>query len=805
MTPTDPVDGLSAADVRERVAAGRTNRVPRHTSRSIWSILRANVFTLFNAIVVGSFVLLLALGQWRDALFGFSALANAVIGTVQEYRAKRTLDRLAVLTAPRATVVRDGIETEIDREEVVADDLLVIRAGDQVPADCIAVAARDLTVDESMLTGESVPVHKVPDDLLLAGSGIVAGSGRAVVSRVGEDSYAAHLAGEARTFSLVRSEIRDSINRILRWIAWALTPVMLILVNGQMQSVGGWSVALESGAWRSAIVGAAGAVIAMVPLGLVLLTSVAFAVGMARLARRQVLMNELAAVEGLARVDVICFDKTGTLTDGEFEFDAVYPVGDPDAEWWRALAGFATDDEANATARSLSRAYSGDAKEAAVASATVPFSSAWKWSARVVRPAGRNDSSGLAGTWVLGAPEIVLADQHDTESRAVLAQAGEQALAGRRVLLLARARGYLTVPIEGEVPSLPDGLRPQVILTLRERIRPDAAETVAYFRAEGVRLCIISGDDPRTVAGVARQVGIEVERGIDARELPAGGPALTAILEEHNVFGRVTPSQKRDIVHALQSAGHVIGMTGDGVNDILALKAADIGIAMGAGAPATRAVARLVLLDGRFSHLPGFVAEGRRVIANIDRVSKLFLSKTAYSVLLAVLFGALLWGYPFLPRQLSVLDGLTLGIPGFLLAFLPNARRYQPGFLRRVLTFAVPSGASVALAIVAVNVVARISGTNGDESRTSSSVVLALVALWILNVLMRPLRIRGLLLLAAMYASLVVVLVTPVFADFLLFDLPETGLLLWTLGIAAAGSLSIEFLFRAHRRREPAN
>jgi cation-transporting ATPase E len=760
----------------------------------VWEILRANVLTWFNGVVGGLFVLLLALGEWRDALFGFSALTNAAVGVVQEYRAKRALDRLALLSAAGATVVRDGVEVQIDRHGVVGDDLLIVRTGDQLPADAVVVEARGLSVDDSLLTGESAPVHKAAGDELLAGSSVVTGSGRAVVSRVGEGSFAARLAGEARAFSLVRSEIRDSINRVLRVVAWGLAPVSLVVVNAQMQAAGGWQSAIESGAWRPALVGAAGAVIAMVPLGLVLLASVAFTVGMVRLARHGVLAQELPAVEGLARVDLICFDKTGTLTDGAVEFDAVHELT-PGGAWREVLASFAADEDANVTARSLAEAFP---EAGPTPSRRVAFSSDRKWSAQVYAVEGTPGA--LAGSWVLGAPELVLAGRRDPLSRAALAECAAHATAGLRVLLLARAPGEIAEPVDGVEPLLPAGLRPQAILTLRERIRPDAAETVAYFRAEGVGLRIISGDDPRTAAAVARRVGIDAPRGVDARDLPEDPDELRAVLESHQVFGRVTPARKRDMVEALRSAGHVVAMTGDGVNDILALKAADIGIAMNTAAPATRAVARLVLLDGRFSRLPVVVAEGRRVIANIERVSKLYLSKTVYSFLIAVAFGALLWGYPFLPRQLSVLDGISIGLPGFVLAFLPNTRRYRPGFLRRTLGFAVPAGAVIALAMLAIGLAARLHDATADEARTASSVVLALLALWVLNVLLRPLDIRRVGLLLVAHLALVLALVVPLVADFLQWALPSAAMVGWMAGATIAGIAGIEAVVRVSLR-----
>jgi cation-transporting ATPase E len=368
---------------------------------------------------------------------------------------------------------------------------------------------------------------------------------------------------------------------------------------------------------------------------------------------------------------------------------------------------------------------------------------------------------------------------------------------------LARAPDEIAEAPPGVEPVLPRGLRPQVILTLRERIRPDAAETVAYFRAEGVGLLIISGDDPRTAAAVARRVGIDAPQGFDARDLPDDPAELRSVLERHRVFGRVTPAQKRDMVEALRSAGHVVAMTGDGVNDILALKVADIGIAMNTAAPATRAVARLVLLDGRFSRLPVVVAEGRRVIANIERVSKLYLSKTVYSFLIAVGFGALLWGYPFLPRQLSVLDGISIGLPGFVLAFLPNTRRYRPGFLWRTLGFAVPAGAVIALAMLSIGLAARLHGASADEARTASSVVLALLALWVLNVLLRPLDSRRVGLLLVAHLALVLALVIPWVAEFLQWAVPSAPMLWWMSGATIAGIVAIEGVVRWSLRPRP--
>ncbi|WP_350349034.1 HAD-IC family P-type ATPase [Agromyces sp. G08B096] len=785
--------GLTADEVAERVADGRVNTATDASSRSIWSILRANVFTFFNAIVLAGFTLLLVLGYWQDALFGLAAIGNAVVGVAQEYRAKRALDRLALLHAPRARVVRDGVIQEIDVRRVVLDDVLVVRSGDQVTADAAVLDSTRLEVDESLLTGESEPIDKEPGDALLSGSIVVGGEGLARVTAVGEAAFAARLTAEAKRFSLVASELRTSIDRILKWITWAILPIMLVVVNANMQAAGGWEHAISTGEWREAAVASVAAVIAMIPLGLVLMTSIAFAVGAMKLGAHQVLVQELPAVEGLARVDVICLDKTGTITSGEVRFDGAHPLGrDLPAGWELALAWYGADPSANATARCLADEYT-DAPPRTIE--RIEFSSARKWSAVALE-------SPASGTWVLGAPEFVFtgAAAAGAEASAALALATELAATGRRTLVLAHSPASLDAAA-AEAAVLPADLRPAVLLTFREAVRPDAASTLRYFAQEGVGVRIISGDNPLTVAAVARDVGLDAGRGFDARDLPDDPDELGRVLDEHLVFGRVTPSQKREMVTALQGRGHTVAMTGDGVNDALAIKEADLGIAMESGSAATKAVARIVLLDSRFSHLPGVVVEGRRVIANIERVSMLFLSKTSYAITMSVLFGILLWPFPLLPRQLSVTDGLTIGIPAFLLALLPNARRYVPGFLKRSLSFAIPAGLVVAGAIAYVSGHARALGEPEEAVRTASMVTLALVGLWILTVLSRPFTWIKAGVVLAMVAGLVLVLTVPIAIEFLELVMPAPDTLI-DMAIAVPVSwVLIEAIGFWHRRR----
>lgn len=776
--------GLSSQQVAERVAAGQTNAYQADSSRSIGSIIRTNVFSLFNGIVFACFFVLFLLGRWQDALFGFAAIMNAIIGAFQEFKAKAALDKLALLNAAQARVLRDGVESEIAPTAVVLGDALVLRAGDQVPADAKVIDSRGLQIDESMLTGESDPVDKQAGATALSGSVVVAGEGTAEVSAVGADSYANQFASEAKRFTMMRSELQSSVNRVLKWVAWGIAPIGLLVFNAQIHVAGGYEVAFTTGTWVQATVNVIASLTAMIPLGLVLMTSLAFAVGAAKLARRQILVNELPAVEGLARVDVICLDKTGTLTAGEIVFDQAHPL-DEVAGWQQVLAWIGTAPDANATARCLREPYPQSDLEK---SAYIPFSSARKWSA-----VSFDDTE----SWVFGAPEMVFSDAAADTATPLGAAVQRLADAGLRTLVL----GHAPVGIDGDGEELPAGLAPVAVLTFREQVRPDAAQTLAYFTAQGVGIRVISGDNPRTVAAIGRQVGLDVTDGFDARQLPEDEAELADVLEKHLVFGRVTPEQKQRMVVALQSRGHTVAMTGDGVNDALAIKTADIGIAMNSGAAATKAVARLVLLDGQFSHLPDVVAEGRQVIANIERVSMLFLTKTVYATALAILFGVFVLEFPFLPRQLSITDGLTIGIPAFFLALMPNAQRYIPGFLRRSLSFAIPAGLTIALGLLWFDFIAHDAHAPVEHLRTGATILLAITGIWVLSVLARPLNRFKVAVVGAMFIGLVIVFTVPLSTEF--FQLVDPGELLAVVlvGVALIMVVVIEIVRLIHRRR----
>ncbi len=776
-----PPGGLTKAEVDDRVAKGLTNDSGQATSRPLRQIVRANLLTPFNALLGGLAAAVLLTGAFGDALFGLVLVLNSLVGIVQEVRAKLTLDRLAVLAAPRASVVRDGVTEEIPVEAVVRDDLLVLRTGDQVAADGVLGSGEALEIDESLLTGESEPVAKRPGDRVLSGSIVVAGSGRAEVTGVGAASFASQLTAEARRFTVTGSELVAGINRILRYVTVAILVTAPFLLVSQARATSDWRVAV-----RGAVAGLVG----MVPEGLVLLTSIAFTAAAVTLARRRVLVRELPAVEGLARVDVVCLDKTGTLTDGQITFADLEPL-DPDiAGLPEALGALAAGEGANATLLGLRAAFA--APSAWTTTATVPFSSARKWSGA---------SFDGRGTWVLGAPEIVVPGL--VSSDGVSARADELTQAGLRTLLVAHG----PEPLAG--PTLPPGLRGAALLTFHERVRPDAAATIDYFRRQGVGLRVISGDNPATVSAVARRAGLPgADRLVDARTLPRydgvaadpGDPdALGPAMEEGRVFGRVTPRQKRAMVGALQRQGHVVAMTGDGVNDVLALKDADIGVAMGSGAAATRAVAQLVLLDSEFSVLPGVVAEGRRVIANIERVANLFLTKNALSLVLSLAVAALRWPYPFLPRHLTLVSALAIGIPGFFLALGPSQERFHPGFVRRVLQFSLPAGAIEAAAVLLAYGLARAEHVVPGQARTAATVVFVIASLWVLVIQARPMRRWKGALIATMAVLFVAALVVPAARRFYLLDRPDLEILAEAIALGAMSSVAIEGLWRLQR------
>lgn len=779
--------GLDTAAVEERRRAGLVNRVDERTSRRVGEIVRAHVVTRFNALLGAVAVAVLVTGRWQDALFVIVLVVNAAVGILQEWRAKRTLDALAIVHAPRATVIRDGLETVIDPGDIVSDDLVVLASGDQVVVDARVIESRDVELDESLLTGEADPVAKVPGDEVMSGSLVVAGGAVVQATAVGAQAYAHRLAVEARKFSLTSSELRAGTDQILKGISW------VVVVLGPLLVIAEWGRA-ES--WQDAVTSAASGVVGMVPEGLVLLTTLAFVVAVVGLARRDVLVQELAAVEGLARVDVVCLDKTGTLTQGTVSVGALEIAGhqDPD-ELGRALGAIAHGPDPNATTRALADAYGPPIDEGPGSwnrVAEIPFSSARKWSA--VTLAGH-------GSWYLGAPDVL--EPHAADPSGLVMRARHLASEGRRVVAVAHRMDSVDDRGDDDPARALAGITLVGLVVLDEQIREDAAETLSYLRSQGVSLKVISGDHPLTVTAVARRVGLEglEETGaiVDARGLPNDPEALATILDAAVVLGRVAPHQKQAMVAALQSRGHVVAMTGDGVNDALALKSADLAIAMGSGAPASRAVAQLVLLDGRFSHLPRVLGEGRRVIANVERVATLFVMKNVMSALLSLVTILGVVTYPFLPRHMSLLSTVTIGIPAFVLALAPNAQLYRPGFVRRVLKRAIPFGVVMAASSLVAFAIAQGSTDTVDEARAATLVTATVVGLGILVSIARPLRWWKVVLIASMFALLALAIALPFSRDLFAVSMPISSAA-QAFVVALVGLMGVAILARTQDR-----
>lgn len=788
--------GLTSDQVQDRRNAGLVNKQDNSSSRTTLTIIRTHLFTLFNLVLGLCGFAVIMLGRWLDTLFLLAAIANVIVGFTQEFSAKRKLDQIALLRRDPLVVLRDGERQKVGMEELVQDDIVILSRGDQVPADAIVLSSQGLDLDESMLTGENDPVAKKPGDTVLSASAVVGGTGRVRIYAVGEKSHAAKLARETKKFSAIHSELRAGMERVVKWITWSIIPIIAIVLNGQMMAAGGWASALETGAWQDALIVAVSSIASMIPQGLALMTTISFATAAVKLAQDDVLIQEQPAVEVLARVDVVCFDKTGTLTEGGVRFNKVLPlkVSDQAGEGLAlgeqaqaALAWFGADENANPTAAALTEGFS--TPPAQEPTGQIAFNSAQRFSAVEFAE---------SGAWILGAPEALLAE-HSPERADALELAG----GGLRTMVLSHAPA-LDRDQTGQIFSrIPSASEPVCFVTFREQVRQEAPATLDYFRSQGIELKVLSGDNPQTVAAAAQQAGMDTSAGaIDASRLPDEGPELEQAVLHHSVFGRVSPVQKKNMVLALQGQGKTVAMTGDGINDALALKYADLGIAMGNAAPATKAVSRLVLLDGRFDRLPSVLGEGRKIIANIERVTNLFLSKTGFAILLGVLLGVLCWEFPFLPRQYSTADLLIVGGPAFFITLFPNARKYVPGFLGRALHYALPTAVIITAVLIAVNFVGRSLGDGVSLSQVQTATFMALVLMGVYNIttVIRPLTPYRLGLIALMYAGMVLALVIPLSRIYHQFQLPAGSLLWWTLGLGFLGILLIEINAQIHGR-----
>jgi magnesium-transporting ATPase (P-type) len=761
--------GLTEAEAARRLKA--RGKPPRpSTSRSYLSIVRANVFTIFNLILAVAGAATLIYGQWQDALFLGILVLNSAIGIFQEVRAKRALDKLAALVAPTATVVRGGAARKVGVDDLVVGDLVRAQAGDQVVADGSVVSANGFTLDESILTGESRSVTKQPGDEVRSGSFVADGLGEYEVTAVGAESYAFRITGEARSFRHPRSPLERALNFLLLTLVGIMIPLGLVL---------GYALWHRRTALSEAVPTAVAAVVTLVPEGLILLTSLAFAVGALRMARRGALAQQLNALESLASVNLICTDKTGTLTEPEPQVLAAVPVeGVERAELERVLGRYAASAASRtSTLDSIRAAFAATPEQPA---AEVPFASSRRWSA--VELAGER--------YVIGAPELF-------ELGALREQAESEAARGRRVVAI----GGTEAPF-GEVGPTdrpPRDLKLLGIVIIGERLRPQARETVEYFLSQNIDLLVLSGDRPETVAAIAREAGVPQQGPpLDGTKLPETEEGLAEALKTATVIGRISPEGKRRVVETLTKAGRYVAMLGDGVNDVPALKASRLAIAQGSGTQMARSVSDLVLVRGDFGVVPPMVVEGRKILRNLTRVSKLFVTKSAFAVFLIVSIGLTETAYPLLPRHLSLAASLTIGIPGFFLALAPSVGPYQvKGFLRDVGRFAVPAGTAVGLGVLSsYSATLEVLDRSVEESRTVATTVLVIVGLYLILALEASTPKRGAwvsilcLVLGGIY---VVALIFPFSRDFYALDVPSPLAFLAAAGgsILAIGGLAL--------------
>ncbi|HKI66728.1 MAG TPA: cation-translocating P-type ATPase [Solirubrobacterales bacterium] len=706
-TPDAAERGLSSAEAAKRLR--ELGPPPDDSSRSVSSIVAGNVFTLFNLIIGIFFVLILSLGLIADAAFGLIAIVNSYIGIRQELKAKRTLDELAVLIAPRAKTIRDGTVVSLLAEQIVPGDVVAIEPGDQLVADGESIASRGMTLDESMLTGEADGVAKAAGDRVLSGSFCISGSGHYRVDAVREDSYAGRLAGEARAFRHPPSPLQGEVNRVIVACTWAMLPLaVLLLLTFQLRGTDLVEAA------QTATAG----LVTLIPEGMVLLMSVTFAVAAVRLARRDTLVQQMSASESLAAVDTICVDKTGTLTDGKLRLLGIEIAEGGDADQAQAALGrfAASAGERNRTLETVAEAFPAQPQRVG---GEVPFSSKWKWSGLRI--------GGVS--YVLGAPDVLGASGALRLPAGLARKLDEETAAGRRVVAFASSPEPLP---DDPAHTPPPPLAAIALVVLEETLRADAAETLAVMRDADVDLKLISGDARATVTAVAYAVGVPHDAGvIDGSELPEDPEQLAVVAQRNTIFCRIAPEQKRALVEALRASGRYTAMIGDGVNDVPALKQARLAVAMGSGAQVTKGIADVVLLKDQFARLPEAVGEGRRIARNVHRLGRLYLTKSVYAAALILLVAVPGWAFPFLPRHLTLAAFLTIGVPSFVLALAPSdGPLYRGRLLRALAAFAVPAGLATALgSILCFFLVDTVFGGSLEDGRTAATTTLIVLGL----------------------------------------------------------------------------
>ena len=718
----DHQTGLTAQQVQEHRMHGWTNQPVDPPSKTTKEIIQENVFTYFNLIFLVLAVLLCLVGSFRDLTFLPVIVLNTLIGIIQETRAKKVLDNLTMLNAPHAMVIRDGKKSQINAEDLVVDDIVIFEAGNQVCADA-EVCAGEVQVNESLLTGESDEITKRKGDQLMSGSFIVSGQCHARLDKVGADSYISRLTLEAKAMqNTEQSEMIRSMDKLVKWVGVAIIPIGIILFIQ--------AFVFQGEGFRSSVTSMIAAVIGMIPEGLYLLASVALAVSSIRLAQKKVLLHDMKCIETLARVNVLCVDKTGTITENTMEVQDVIPTKEYEEGKLRPLSELLGDFTAaqssdNITMEAMKRYFKIASGKKAVAK--TGFSSASKYSSVTFEEA----------SYVLGAPEFVLKEQYENYEEAISAHASK----GARVLVFGTAKE------EPDGKPLKEAVTPLAYVLLANPIRQEAKETFTYFAEQGVEVKVISGDNPLTVSEVAKEAGIAgAERYVDASTLHTEEEMRAAVLN-NAVFGRVTPNQKRKFVQILKEEGKTVAMTGDGVNDVLALKDADCSIAMASGSDAAAQASQLVLLESDFSCMPEVVLEGRRVVNNIQRSASLFLVKNIFSFLLSLVSFVFMFTYPLEPSQISLISMFTIGVPAFFLALEPNKNIIKGHFLTNVFLKALPAALTDVLAVGALVIFGRTFGVSSADISTAATMLLSIVGFMILYTISAPMNVlRGVIL-----------------------------------------------------------
>ena len=731
--------GLSDEEVKSRVAEGRVNITKNNHQKTTAQIVRSHTITYFNLLNLAFAALIIATGQFKNVLFIGVVVCNAVIGIIQELRVKSLIDKLTVITAAKAKIVRGGILRELPVEEIVVDDIIRVSPGDQIATDGVIVSSDGLEVNESMLTGEAKPVRKEAGDQLLSGSFIVAGVGAYRVEKVGNETYASTIVEKAQTKKRATSEMQNTIGTIIKVISILIIPLGALLARSQDLSSGG--------DLPQTVVLTVSGIIGMIPEGLVLLTSVSFILGVGRLAQKNALVQEMEAIEALARVDVLCTDKTGTITTGDLTVSDVITLASLDLERVKDIMseiGGAFEDK-NPTQEALD-SYFGS-RSGWVVREKIPFSSARKY--RAVGFQSRGD-------YVLGAPEFLVPG-----NKRLLALLSQYTKEGYRVLLLGRSDR-----ISAEEESI-GHVVPVAVIVISDVIKTDAADVFDYFADNGVSVKVISGDNPETVSTIAKKAGVSgYDKYLDASTLPQDQDEFAAAIEGCNIFGRVKPEQKQQFVRAWQQSGNTVAMGGDGVNDVLAIKDADCGIAMAAGSEVAKHSAHIVLLDSDFTSMKDIVKEGRQIIANIERVSSLYLTKTIYSVILVFIYILLKKAYPFTTLQMGLINIACIGMPSFLLTLEQSEKVTRGGFLRHVLKVAAPGAFTMVTTLILVQVLSEIWGWSTQIYSTFTLVLGSYVGMLIVIQVCSPLnRYRKLIVGASIAVILLVILLLPGFYD----------------------------------------